>query len=405
MVTLIDNDEKLGTGANSGEAISVRRKLHYMILEEKVDKHSRVTRSKRVLTHIVSGFATASLFLLSGVDNAWGDQDTSPNTQPHYPWEKTSDKKTSSDNEYVGMGDSRAAIPQNMFGSMPCNRSKYSNPDLVARILHIQKVRNVSCVQAKIRNLYEPQKMGLLGVPPQLQAITSNTRLVTLAIGGNDIGWYRQIKTCFTPVLGQDARCRYNDRLREHINHSLSVLRPRLVAVLETIHHRAPNAQVFLIGHGGYYGEKGCKDIAQSSSEDLQWINNAFFRAFNIMMAQSARETNSSFIDISIPAIGHDSCKPKNVAWFTGNVSRNGTPTRHPTPAGSIGEARVIAHNILLAQQTGKLVLPNYVDQQNPLENKVQSSPKQGSQVVPQPVEQEPQQSDESTHETEVNGR
>src|SRR4051812_44232380 len=88
---------------------------------------------------------------------------------------------------YVALGDSAAAGPliPHRHGPVRCLRSDHNYPSWVARALHVADFTDVSCSGATIANLTGPQG----GLPPQADALSAETTLVTLTIGANSADW------------------------------------------------------------------------------------------------------------------------------------------------------------------------------------------------------------------------
>src|SRR6185503_14701481 len=85
--------------------------------------------------------------------------------------------------------------------------------------------------------------------PPQLDALTADTTLVTLGVGGNDIGFGDISLTCgllsFTNPFGAPCERRYGDRYTRRI----TAVEPKVAAVLDEIHRRSPQAKVVVVGY------------------------------------------------------------------------------------------------------------------------------------------------------------
>lgn len=123
---------------------------------------------------------------------------------------------------YVAMGSSYAAG----FGIQPqvpdagsCERSELDYPHLVAARLHLE-LDDVSCGGAVTANALDTP---LCSAPPQIDAVTSNTRLVTMTIGGNDVNYVGTAIECGQP----DSTCvttanpvRTNASFRLFLSHS-----------------------------------------------------------------------------------------------------------------------------------------------------------------------------------------
>src|SRR5206468_2940895 len=77
-----------------------------------------------------------------------------------------------------------------------CARSNHNYPSLMAGWLRFAKFTDVSCGGAQTKDMTSPQKVQGGVNPPQLDALTKDTRVVTLMIGGNDIGFGEILQTC-----------------------------------------------------------------------------------------------------------------------------------------------------------------------------------------------------------------
>ena len=98
----------------------------------------------------------------------------------------------------MALGDSYAAgldIPDQTGATAGCGQSTSSYPFLVARSLRL-KLTDMSCSSATIPSLSAAGARGHGANPAQLSALSATTALVTLGIGGNDVGWAGIIARC-----------------------------------------------------------------------------------------------------------------------------------------------------------------------------------------------------------------
>jgi lysophospholipase L1-like esterase len=114
---------------------------------------------------------------------------------------------------YVALGDSYAAgplIPLQTGLPAGCLRSSRNYPSLVAETAGIPDFRDVSCSGATTGHLGGPQDLPLGVNAPQLDALAEDTELVTLTIGGNDIGFAEIVNECArrSPLQPAGAACR-----------------------------------------------------------------------------------------------------------------------------------------------------------------------------------------------------
>ena len=90
----------------------------------------------------------------------------------------------------------RPADPTPARQPFACLRSDHNYPSLVARTLRPAKFTDVSCSAATIADMTRPQQVLLGHNIPQLDAVTPDTTLVTIGIGGNDLGFSKTVYTC-----------------------------------------------------------------------------------------------------------------------------------------------------------------------------------------------------------------
>jgi lysophospholipase L1-like esterase len=140
----------------------------------------------RILTSMTVVLAMSALLLVVGVP-----QPTAAATPQH----------VKAGSRYVGLG-SIASGYGIAVQSTTCGRSSRHYAQLVAKHFHLNLV-DVSCGAAQIEHVVDtPQGTN----PPQLTFLTPATQLVTVAVGGNDIGYNAtavacsNATTCTTPA-------------------------------------------------------------------------------------------------------------------------------------------------------------------------------------------------------------
>ena len=100
---------------------------------------------------------------------------------------------------YVSLGDSFVSgpfIPLQRLDPLSCFKSTQNYPSVLARRLGIANFTDISCGGAQTGDMFAAQS----GIPgqsvAQLSALKADTDLVTVSIGGNDIGFMDIILTC-----------------------------------------------------------------------------------------------------------------------------------------------------------------------------------------------------------------
>ena len=241
---------------------------------------------------------------------------------------------------YVALGDSYTAAPFVPLTDVAdrCFRSSNNYPNLVARALNIDDLRDRSCSGAQTYHLPGRQLTSPgTAVSPQFAALSADTDLVTVSIGANNGGLYARIATVCRKMR---KTCRLHDQ-RDTLGAIVDRLRPELVSTLEQIRELAPDARVLLISYPSLLPPRGtCGRLPRMRSEDR-----ATFRTINLRlrdeMRAAADETGVEFVDFYRASLGHDVCSRH--PWIQGRVgdARRGAAL-HPLPSGQAAVARLV---------------------------------------------------------------
>lgn len=243
---------------------------------------------------------------------------------------------------YVALGDSRAAGPSldPIAETNGCKRSDLGYPNLVARGVNAASFLNLSCSGARTENVTNtPQQTSAGAVPPQIDRMPSDTTLVTLSIGGNDIRWPTLISRCYASGPGGDAGCRTDPAITRDAASALADLGPKVWSTLTAIRAKAPYARIVLVGHGGIFGDRGCWPNLPISDADAIWAN-GFFAVFNGVLATAAATSGAEFVDAAAGTQGHDACAAPDQRWFEGRHAGPSASPLHPNTAGMAHMAR-----------------------------------------------------------------
>ncbi len=258
--------------------------------------------------------------------------------------------------DYVALGDSYSAgplVPRQRLEAGLCLRSDHNYPSLLARKLHVTSFRDVTCSGADSKDLSRPVRTGLPGPPspPQLAALDAGTDLVTLGIGGNDNGLFSALfRTC--PTLahrdpgGAPCRDAYtaadgSDELAAKIGY----VRAHLETLLDRIHARAPNAEVWVVGYPRVLPADGTCRAIPLAAGDYRWADR-LERTLNTALEAAASLDDAHFADTYAASTGHDACAGRD-AWVNGSVeSLRRAAAYHPLRPGMEAEARLLQQRI-----------------------------------------------------------
>lgn len=251
--------------------------------------------------------------------------------------------------EYVALGDSFAAgpliLPQVALD--PCFRSGNDYAHLVAAALHVRKFTDVTCSGATTDNMTSPQSASLPwdpAAPPQFDALTPSTTLVTVTIGANDAGLVGLAEGCLNLLpqpLGNSCEATDTaggvDKGRQAVDGAI----PKVAATLDAIHQRSPLAKVIVTSYGDYAPPGGCYPVQPIWSQDSDYLQGLIDRIGTETQALTASRPWASYTDFIGPGASHTACSPGN-NWVTGFVPVDGIVPLHPTAQGEAAFAHLV---------------------------------------------------------------
>jgi lysophospholipase L1-like esterase len=248
---------------------------------------------------------------------------------------------------YVSLGDSYAAGPLiplqvPLFGCLKSNNN-YAN--LTARNLGIT-LKDASCSGAETEDMTSPQDVDPDGPnPPQVDSLTKQTHIVTVQIGGNDIGFSSIAEDCASATSNEGTPCqdRYVHDGRDEISERIQATAPKVAAVIQGIHQRSPKARVFVVNYAAILPDEGpgCWPQMPVTDGDVPYVR-ATEKELNAMMATEAAANGAALIDWYTASIGHDACKPPVIRWVEPVVPVNAAAPLHPNLGGMIGASELL---------------------------------------------------------------
>lgn len=214
---------------------------------------------------------------------------------------------------YVAMGSSFASGPgvtRAAEGSpQRCGRSNDNYAHQLARIRQLLLI-DVTCGGATTTFLLGPWEE----LPPQLDALTPDTRLVTITIGGNDLGYMSSLfrASCAQqpcPAIAMPSEQAYAE------------LAARMDQVIATIRQRAPEARIVFVDYAHVLPSQGVC-AATPMAEAQADIAREIARRLIALTAEAAARNNTDLLQASRLSEGHDACAA--TPWMNG--STNPTP-------------------------------------------------------------------------------
>jgi lysophospholipase L1-like esterase len=225
---------------------------------------------------------------------------------------------------YVALGDSYTAapgVPQSEQES-GCFRSSGNYANLVADQLGSDFV-DVSCSGATTVSLVGAQQASGRVVPPQFAALSADTSLVTVGIGGNDEELFQtMIGTCGQLAQSDHGGSPCQDymkdagRKKDLLLEKIDTIQERVTSALEGVRNRSPQAEIVLVGYPQPIPAQGRCRILPLAKGDYPYVRDIVIRLDDAMQA-AAREAEVDYVDLVKASMGHEICAGAD-AWVNG---------------------------------------------------------------------------------------
>jgi hypothetical protein len=243
---------------------------------------------------------------------------------------------------YTALGDSYAAgplIPNQSLNPLGCLRSDHNYAHLAAAAKGLT-LTDVSCSGAKTNDMTEAQNVEPGPNPPQFNGLSTGTNIVSLTIGGNDIGFTEIIESCITyNPFSTPCKDKYDPGGHDQLAERIAAAAPKVAAVLQGIHARSPGARVFVVNYPDILPSgSGCWPTIPLSFGDVPYLH-ATEERLNQMLATTAAANGATLVDWYTPSIGHDACKGSSTRWVEPLIPGELSAPVHPNKAGMAGAA------------------------------------------------------------------
>jgi lysophospholipase L1-like esterase len=236
---------------------------------------------------------------------------------------------------YAALGDSYSSgTGAGDYFDHLCLRSNRAYPALLAGALG-SELTFAACSGATTADL----------LATQLGVLAADTELVTVTIGGNDIGWAEAVRACIAPL--NDC----TDDIAEAEGRIATELPGLLDGAYRGIAGRAPNADVYVLGYPRLFNERDeCDAFGQTSIAEQQRMNQGADRLAEVLQAKAA-EHGFTYVDVREAFAGHAVCD--EVAYLHG-LRHPLVESYHPNAMGHLnGYYPAIARALQTAAPTG----------------------------------------------------
>ncbi len=243
--------------------------------------------------------------------------------------------------EYVALGDSYSAMGSRAAettGPAECFRSADNYPSLVAQHEGIENFVDATCASAVTVDILTTRAGTDGPISAQLESLTEDTDLVTISIGGNDIG-FPAIAGCFQEAMAagveSDCASQFN---RDEMTSSVNEM---LFSVYSSVQRQAPEAKIVVTGYMPLITDEGqCEDAAFISDNDRGWAV-GLTNEINGRIEGISSEMRIPFV-LPENAYEHTVCAAPEERWTDLTGAETGGYPMHPTALGQEAMADAI---------------------------------------------------------------
>ncbi len=257
------------------------------------------------------------------------------------------------ESNYVALGDSFTAGPLIPLQIAPfgCFKSNNNYPHLLRDDFGLP-LRDASCSGAETDDFWTSQNVTPDPDPPaQFERLDSDTQVVTVGIAGNDIGFSEIIRNCTsrTSPYGRPCQDRYLQGDTDVISQRIEETAPKIAAVLDEIHRRSPQADIYWVNYLPILPDKGkgCWPQVPIAYDDVPYLRDKH-KELNDMLAEQVAEYHAStgddarVVDAYKAGIGKDACQLPGKRWVEPAVPLAAAAPYHPNFKGMKGTERKV---------------------------------------------------------------
>jgi lysophospholipase L1-like esterase len=226
-----------------------------------------------------------------------------------------------------------------------CDRSQDAYSVLLARALHYSPFDGgpgpanpfAACSGARTSDITGSSPKG---EGPQIDHVHPDTRLVTISIGGNDVGFGPVVKFCLT-----HKDCEAKERAV--VRRDLATVEGKVAGVLDAIAAKAPKALIVLLGYPNFLPDKGaCHPTAGVlhyllglSAANVKFLHDGIAELDQLLGDAAQGRTEVTYVRPDDAVWGpHTICSPHS-SWFVkvnlnDAVQGHAVTFFHPTAAG-----------------------------------------------------------------------
>jgi len=222
---------------------------------------------------------------------------------------------------FTVLGDSYAAgplipAPLPPFG---CLKSSSNYGHLAELQLRYAEFRDPSCSGAETEDMTQ-----------------THNALVTVQIGGNDIGFSSIAEDCVSlNPFGSPCKEKYTAGGVDEISRRIAETAPKVDAVLDGIRARSAGTRILVVNYSAIFPHtgNGCYPQMPVARGDVPYMR-AKQEELNAMLAQQAAANGARLVDVYAASVGHSACAAPGVRWVEPFIPANAAAPLHPNLLG-----------------------------------------------------------------------
>ena len=249
--------------------------------------------------------------------------------------------------QYVALGSSFAAgagLGELQDGSpLLCARSVGGYAPQLAKKLNLSII-DMSCGGAVTKNLLHG---GQFFQGPQIRVITKETRLVTITVGGNDVGYVGDLSMLAArntnTIFGRLVRQFWGGPKRTE-QRGFGVLQLELKQLISDIRSRAPDTRIVVATYPRILPPTGTCTRLPLNSDEADAMRDVGDRLAEVTR-KTAERSGAIVVDVHALGAKHSACS--TAPWVNG-WTNGGIAPFHPTSLGAKATADAIARALKL---------------------------------------------------------
>ncbi len=250
---------------------------------------------------------------------------------------------------YVALGDSVAAEPGVPDPAPPpgCQKSTNNYPSVLARRLDPQSVTDVTCSGAISADITSRAQLTAGGTfPPQIDAVHRDTTLITVTIGGNDVGLAADAAQCEAASIDSPP-CMEKFVINgvDSISAAITAQIPVWAQMITDLRTKAPRARIVLVGYPMFIRPGGCFPEQPILPKDADYFQSKVDE-LDDHEQQLAADKKVAFFDSRPLSAGHDMCAAPNERYVEGFMVANPAQPLHPNAMGAAAIGNSLADYI-----------------------------------------------------------